>query len=138
MLLSSFGTATRHKTTGCLSILQRKFLTQLRTTRIRYQSTIDLNDARLNKLPPTGTQTKIVCTIGPSTDQPDKIGELLRKGMHVARLNFSHSGNDYSYPQKLVDMLRAVKGNHLDLNIGSDIPLPNNLRGILVDTKVRQ
>jgi len=59
----------------------------------------------------------------------------LRKGMHVARLNFSHSGNDYSYPQKLVDMLRAAKGNHLDLNIGSDIPLPNNLRGILVDTK---
>ncbi|HHX87186.1 MAG TPA: pyruvate kinase, partial [Firmicutes bacterium] len=35
-------------------------------------------------------RTKIVCTIGPSTEQPDMIAELVECGMDVARLNLSH------------------------------------------------
>lgn len=35
-------------------------------------------------------RTKIVCTIGPSTEQPDVIAELIEQGMDVARLNLSH------------------------------------------------
>ena len=100
----------------------------------------NLMDARLNKLPPTGTQTKIVCTIGPSTDSPERIQQLLQCGMHVARLNFSHAGTDYTYPERLVHLLRNAKGNHE--NLGGDIssptqtkPQPHNLRAILVDTK---
>jgi pyruvate kinase len=100
---------------------------------------IDLQDIRLNKIPSTGTMTKIVCTIGPATDQPDKIQALVENGMHVARLNFSHAGSDYSYPEKLFTMLRNAKGNHRDLATGSaestGVTLPNNLRAILVDTK---
>jgi len=63
---------------------------------------IDLQDARLNKLPPTGSQTKVVCTLGPSTDKPEMIHELVQNGMNVARLNFSHAGSDYTYPKKIV------------------------------------
>ena len=33
---------------------------------------------------------KIVCTLGPATDGPDRIADLIRAGMDVARLNFSH------------------------------------------------
>jgi pyruvate kinase len=36
------------------------------------------------------TKTKIVCTIGPSSDSPSIIRELILSGMNVARLNFSH------------------------------------------------
>ncbi|MEA5053108.1 MAG: pyruvate kinase, partial [Propionicimonas sp.] len=35
-------------------------------------------------------RAKIVCTIGPATDSPEKIVELVRAGMNVARLNMSH------------------------------------------------
>jgi len=34
--------------------------------------------------------TKIVCTLGPATDDPQTVRAMLRSGMTVARLNFSH------------------------------------------------
>ncbi len=36
------------------------------------------------------TRTKIVCTIGPSVSSVDKMIDLMKVGMNVARLNFSH------------------------------------------------
>ncbi len=39
-------------------------------------------------------RTKIVCTIGPATDSPEAIGELVRAGMDVARLNLSHGDRE--------------------------------------------
>ena len=36
------------------------------------------------------TKTKIVCTIGPSSCEPDVLRALIREGMDVARINFSH------------------------------------------------
>src|ERR1019366_8689 len=39
-------------------------------------------------------RTKIVCTLGPATHSPDKIKELIRAGMYVARLNFSHGSHE--------------------------------------------
>lgn len=39
-------------------------------------------------------KTKIVCTIGPASDSPETIRALLRAGMNVARLNFSHGALD--------------------------------------------
>ncbi len=35
-------------------------------------------------------KTKIICTLGPSTDSDDILEQLIQKGMDVARLNFSH------------------------------------------------
>lgn len=35
-------------------------------------------------------RTKIVCTVGPSTDQPGVLEAMIRAGMNVARFNFSH------------------------------------------------
>ncbi|MGL4368616.1 MAG: pyruvate kinase, partial [Spirochaetota bacterium] len=35
-------------------------------------------------------RTKIVCTLGPSTNTPDMIENLIRAGMNVVRINFSH------------------------------------------------
>jgi pyruvate kinase len=39
-------------------------------------------------------RAKIVCTIGPVTATPEKIRELVRAGMDVARLNFSHGTHE--------------------------------------------
>src|ERR1700674_1870052 len=35
-------------------------------------------------------KAKIICTLGPASDSPQVLAELLRAGMDVARLNFSH------------------------------------------------
>lgn len=45
-------------------------------------------------------KTKIVCTIGPASDSPEMIEELIRAGMDVARLNFSH-GTHQGHAEKI-------------------------------------
>src|ERR1017187_5432523 len=39
-------------------------------------------------------RAKIVCTIGPASEAPEILERLLRQGMNVARLNFSHGTHD--------------------------------------------
>lgn len=39
-------------------------------------------------------KTKIVCTLGPSTDSDNVLRELILSGMDVARFNFSHADHD--------------------------------------------
>ena len=39
-------------------------------------------------------RTKIVCTLGPATSEPDAICSLVKAGMNVARLNFSHGTHE--------------------------------------------
>ncbi|KAL3798222.1 hypothetical protein ACHAWO_003427 [Cyclotella atomus] len=80
--------------------------------------------------------TKIVCTIGPSTDTPGPIQDLINNGMNVARLNFSHAGSDYTYPEACLALIRGAHGRHAELAAGSNnASLPKNLRAVLVDTK---
>ena len=59
-------------------------------------------------------KTKIVCTLGPSTDQPDILRQLLENGMNVARFNFSHG--DYAEHKGRLDQLRALS-KELDVSI---------------------
>ena len=39
-------------------------------------------------------RTKIVATLGPATDNPDTIAEIIKNGVDVVRLNFSHGKPD--------------------------------------------
>ena len=39
-------------------------------------------------------KTKIICTLGPSTDRNDVLRELVLAGMDVARFNFSHADHE--------------------------------------------
>jgi pyruvate kinase len=50
--------------------------------------------------------TKIVATIGPASNNPDTIRQMLRAGMNVARINFSHG--DHETHGKVIDMVRTI------------------------------
>ena len=39
-------------------------------------------------------KTKIICTLGPSTDNDNVLRELILSGMDVARFNFSHADHE--------------------------------------------
>ena len=39
-------------------------------------------------------RAKIVCTLGPASSSPERIGELIEAGMDCARLNFSHGDHE--------------------------------------------
>jgi pyruvate kinase len=49
-------------------------------------------------------KTKIVATIGPASESPEMLARLIRAGLNVARLNFSH-GN----PSKHADVIRRIR-----------------------------
>ena len=59
-------------------------------------------------------KTKIICTLGPSTDQEGVLRELVANGMNVARFNFSHG--DYEEHKGRFDKVRALS-KELDLPI---------------------
>ena len=52
-------------------------------------------------------KTKIICTIGPSSENRETLIEMCKAGMNVARLNFSHG----SYPehQAKIDLIKQVR-----------------------------
>ena len=51
-------------------------------------------------------KTKIVATLGPSTDDPEVLSALFAAGLDVARFNFSHG--DYESHKKRIDLFRKV------------------------------
>ena len=59
-------------------------------------------------------QTKIVCSIGPSTWTEEGVKELELKGMNIARLNFSHDNQESHL--KTVEKIRKVSGIPLMLD----------------------
>ncbi len=66
-------------------------------------------------------KTKIVCTIGPASNNEKVVTNMCLKGMNVARLNFSHGS--YEDHQKNIDLIKTVREK-------LDIPV-----AIMLDTK---
>ncbi|XP_042031306.1 plastidial pyruvate kinase 2-like [Salvia splendens] len=72
--------------------------------------------------PSVGRKTKIVCTIGPSTNTREMIWKLAEAGMNVARLNMSHG--DHASHQKVIDLVKEYNAQSKD-----------NVIAIMLDTK---
>ena len=66
-------------------------------------------------------KTKIICTIGPSSENEEVLTQMCLAGMNVARLNFSHG--TYEEHKKKIDLIKRVR-EKLNLPIA-----------ILLDTK---
>lgn len=63
---------------------------------------------------PVLRRTKIVATLGPSTSTPERIEALIRAGLDVARLNFSHgSADDHRERARLVREIAARQGRYV-------------------------
>ncbi|KAL6127197.1 hypothetical protein ACLB2K_075239 [Fragaria x ananassa] len=72
--------------------------------------------------PTVRRKTKIVCTIGPSTNTREMIWKLAEAGMNVARMNMSHG--DHASHQKVIDLVKEYNEQHKD-----------NVIAIMLDTK---
>lgn len=66
-------------------------------------------------------KTKIICSLGPSTDNPEILEQLMLNGMDCARFNFSHG--THAEHKKRMDAVKALN-DKLDLNVA-----------LLLDTK---
>lgn len=66
-------------------------------------------------------KTKIICTLGPASENEEIIEQLFRSGMNVARLNFSHGTHENH--KKTIELFRRVRDR---------LELP---AAILLDTK---
>ena len=79
-------------------------------------------------------KTKIVCTIGPSTDNEEVLRNLMLSGMNVARFNFSHG--DYEVFKKRFETVKKLR-EELDLPIATmlDTRGPEIRLGKFVDNK---
>lgn len=66
-------------------------------------------------------KTKIVCTIGPASESPETLEQLMEAGMNVARLNFSH-GSHEEHKARILAIREASKKT-------------GKVVGILLDTK---
>lgn len=66
-------------------------------------------------------KTKIICTLGPAVDNQEKLEELIKAGMNVARLNFSHG--DYEEQGNRIELFKKAREK-----VGSPVAM-------LLDTK---
>ena len=54
-------------------------------------------------------KTKVICTIGPASDNEETLRKLIEEGMAVARLNFSHGTHEEH--KKKFDLIKKVRGD---------------------------
>lgn len=71
--------------------------------------------------------TKIVCTIGPASNSEERIEQLMRAGMNVARLNFSHgTQNDHAI---VIERIRSISAR-----LGCAVAILQDLQGPKIRT----
>lgn len=67
-------------------------------------------------------RTKIVCTIGPASREPEQLAQLIRAGMDVARINFSH-GDQPTHAETIQRIREAAA------QVGKPVAILGDLQG---------
>ena len=81
-------------------------------------------------------KTKIICTIGPASENEEILTRMCRSGMNVARLNFSHGTHEEH--QKKFDLIKQVREKlELPIAIMLDTKGPEYRIGTFKDGKVK-
>ena len=80
-------------------------------------------------------KTKIICTVGPSTDQEGILEEMLLSGMNVARFNFSH-GNHNDHLARIEMVRKASMRAKKTVALLLDTKGPEMRLGLFAEGKV--
>ncbi|MBI3740681.1 MAG: pyruvate kinase, partial [Chloroflexi bacterium] len=68
-------------------------------------------------------RTRIVCTLGPASDAENILRDMLRAGMDVARLNFSH-GDHATHAARIEQVRRIARTEKVNVAILADLQGP--------------
>src|SRR5436190_14302216 len=60
-------------------------------------------------------KTKIICTLGPATDSPEVLRQMIEAGTNVFRLNMSHATHEWA--RSIVPRIRSI-ATDLDVVVG--------------------
>jgi pyruvate kinase len=89
----------------------------------------------------TMIRTKIVCTLGPASDTDDIVRALIRAGMSVARINFSH-GDHATHAARIERVRRIAQEENVVLAVLGDLQGPKlrvgKLEGDAVEVQAGQ
>jgi pyruvate kinase len=94
---------------GCQAPLSENFLSQLLTPTIMAKHAEKYFHKQMDKAAGyehNTHRTKIVATVGPACDTYDKLLELVRAGVNVFRLNFSHGSHEDK--AKIIEHIRQI------------------------------
>jgi pyruvate kinase len=75
-------------------------------------------------------KTKIVATIGPASESPEMLERLIRAGLNVARLNFSH-GDFTGHADRIARIRAAERATGRRVAIMADLPGPKMRIGVI-------
>lgn len=81
-------------------------------------------------------KTKIVATIGPVSESPEMLEQLMRAGMNIARLNFSHE-NFSIHAKRIARIREAQKATGIRVSIMADLPGPKMRLGIIANEPIQ-
>lgn len=77
-------------------------------------------------------KTKLICTIGPASEKPDILEQLILGGMNIARMNFSHcTYEEFKNRRSLINEFNKKYGKNV--KIMQDLQGPRMRVGILPD-----
>ncbi|MEO6884823.1 MAG: pyruvate kinase [Jatrophihabitantaceae bacterium] len=80
-------------------------------------------------------RAKIVCTLGPATDTPERCRALVEAGMDVARLNFSHGAHE-EHGRRYQEVRRAAEQAGRNVAVLADLQGPKIRLGRFTDGPV--
>jgi pyruvate kinase len=86
----------------------------------------------LSRAAPSTRRAKIICTIGPACNSEDMLRDLMRLGMDVARLNFSH-GSHEEHASSIQRLRRTAESENRTICILQDLQGPKIRTGSLKD-----
>lgn len=86
-------------------------------------------------IPSEFSRTKIICTIGPASEDVDTMVRLIEAGMDVARLNFSH-GTREQHRVVIENLKEASRRTGEHITLLQDLSGPKIRTGLLKDKKV--
>lgn len=76
-------------------------------------------------------RTKIVCTLGPATEDDEILRGMIEAGMNVARLNFSHGTHEYH--RKNIERVRRISAE-----LGKHVAIMTDTKGPEIRTRLNE